>query len=224
VAVGDVVGQVLSIAVGVAISPIPIAAAIIMLFTPKAKTNAPSFMAGWVAGLLLVGFAVLLIPGLETDSGDPSAMSGIIKALLGVGLLLTAAGAWRKRPGPGETAEMPGWMLAIDGFGMGKSFGIGFLLSAVNPKNLMLVLAASVTIAGSALPFGEQSIVLLIFAVIAASTVVIPVIGYLLVGERADAALVGAKDWLIQNNSVVMAVLLLIFGAKLIGDALRILT
>jgi uncharacterized membrane protein len=59
--------------------------------------------------------------------------------------------------------------------------------------------------------------------VIAASTVAIPVIGYLIVGERADASFAKAKDWLIQNNSVVMAVLLLVFGISLIGDAIEIL-
>jgi len=143
--------------------------------------------------------------------------------LLGVGLLVVAVLAWRKRPGPGETAEAPGWMDALDKFGIGKSFGMGFLLSAVNPKNLMLVLAAAVTISASSLSNSEQAIVLLIFIAIAASTVVVPVVGYLIVGERADASFASAKDWLIQSNSVVMAVLLLVFGVSLIGDAIAIL-
>jgi threonine/homoserine/homoserine lactone efflux protein len=172
----------------VAVSPIPIAAAIVILFTPKAKSNGPSFMLGWIIGLLVV-----------------------------------AAGSWKKRPASGETAETPGWMASLDEFGLGKSFGIGFLLSAVNPKNLMLVLAAAVTISASDLSMGSQVIVLLVFVAIAASTVVIPVIWYLLAGERADATLSKAKGWLIQNNSTVMAVLLLVFGVKLIGDAASIL-
>jgi len=221
--VGDVLGEILALGVGVAVSPIPIAAVIVMLFTPKARTNASAFMVGWVSGLLLVGFVVLLIPGLEANTGDPSVTSGVIKGVLGVGLLVVAVLAWRKRPGPGETAEAPGWMDALDKFGIGKSFGMGFLLSAVNPKNLMLVLAAAVTISASGLSSSEQVIVLLILVAIAASTVVVPVVGYLIVGERADALFASAKDWLIQNNSVVMAVLLLVFGVSLIGDAIAIL-
>jgi len=219
----DVVGETLSLAIGVAVSPVPISAVIVMLFTPKAKTNAPTFLIGWVIGLLLVGFVVLLIPGLEASEGEPSTTSGVIKLILGVLLLGVGWAAWRKRPGAGETADAPKWMDTIDGFGMGKSFGIGFLLSAVNPKNLLLVAAAAATIAGAGLSVGEQTGALLIFTLIAASTVAIPVVGYLIVGERADESFAKAKDWLIQNNSVVMAVLLLVFGVALIGGAVQIL-
>jgi len=219
----NVVGETLSFAVGVAVSPVPIAAVIVMLFTPEAKTNAPVFLIGWVVGLLLVGFVVLLIPGLEASNGEPSTTTGVIKGVLGVLLLVAGWAAWRKRPGPGETAEAPKWMATIDGFGAGKSFGIGFLLSALNPKNLLLVAAAAATIAAAGLSGGEESAALVIFTLIAASTVAVPVIGYLIVGERADQTFATAKDWLIQNNSVVMAVLLLVFGVSLVGDAMQIL-
>jgi threonine/homoserine/homoserine lactone efflux protein len=220
---GDAIGETISLAVGVAVSPVPIAAVIVMLFTPKARTNAPSFMAGWIVGLSLVGFVVLMIPGLEVSGGEPSTTAGVIKGILG-GLLLAAGwAAWRKRPGPGEVASAPTWMDAIDGFGIGKSFGMGFILSAVNPKNLLLVVAAGVTIAAGGLSTGQEIGVLAVFVLMAASTIAVPVIGYLIVGDRADATFARAKDWLIQNNSVVMAILLLVFGVSLIGDAIEIL-
>ena len=220
---GDVIGETISFAVGVAVSPVPIAAVIVMLFTPRARTNAPSFMAGWIIGLLLVGSIVLLIPGLEADGSDPSTTAGVINGLLGILLLGAGWAAWRKRPGPSETAEAPKWMAAIDGFGIGKSFGMGFVLSALNPKNLLLVVAAAVTISAGGLSTGQEFGALIVFTLIAASTVAVPVIGYLIAGDRADATLANAKDWLIQNNTVVMAVLLLIFGISLIGDSIEIL-
>ena len=220
---GDVIGEILPYAIGVAVSPIPIAAVIVMLFTPKARTNAPSFMAGWIIGLLIVGFVVLLIPGLEVSSGEPSTTTGVIKGVLGILLLAAGWAAWRKRPGSDETAEAPKWMDAIDTFGTGKSFGMGFMLSALNPKNLLLVVAAAVTIAAGGLSSGQEIAALLVFTLIAASTVAVPVIGYLIAGDRADTTLANAKDWLIQNNTAVMAILLLIFGVSLIGDAIEIL-
>jgi len=195
----------------------------VMLFTPKARTNAPSFMAGWIIGLLIVGFVVLLIPGLEVSSGEPSTTTGVIKGVLGILLLAAGWAAWRKRPGSDETAEAPKWMDAIDTFGTGKSFGMGFMLSALNPKNLLLVVAAAVTIAAGGLSSGQEIAALLVFTLIAASTVAVPVIGYLIAGDRADTTLANAKDWLIQNNTAVMAILLLIFGVSLIGDAIEIL-
>ncbi|GMQ94142.1 MAG: GAP family protein [Acidimicrobiia bacterium] len=220
---GDVVSEILFLAVGVAVSPVPIAAVIVILFTPKAKTNGPAFLAAWVIGLLFVGFVVLLIPGLQASNGEPSTTTGVIKGLLGVLLLVVGWVAWRKRPGPNETAEAPKWIATIDGFGIGKSFGMGFLLSAVNPKNLLLVAAAAATISAAGLSASEETVALLVFSLIAASTIAVPVVGYLIVGERADETLANAKDWLIQNNSVVMAVLLLVFGVSLVGDALQIL-
>lgn len=63
-------------------------------------------------------------------------------------LLVAGWAAWRKRPGPNETAEAPKWMDMIDGFGIGKSFGMRFLLSALNPKSLLLVAAATISAAG----------------------------------------------------------------------------
>lgn len=219
----DVLGETLSFALGVAVSPVPISAVIVMLFTPRAKTNGPVFLIGWVVGLLLVGLVVLLIPGVEASDGEPSTTTGVIKGVLGVLLLVVGVLAWNKRPGPDETAEAPKWMNTIDGFGIGKSFGIGFLLAAANPKNLLLVVAAAATIASADLSGGEQAGTLLVFTLIAASTVAIPVIGYLILGERADDSLAKVKDWLIQNNSVVMAVLLLVIGVSLIGDAVQIL-
>ena len=100
---------------------------------------------------------------------------------------------------------------------------MGILLLAVNPKNLLLVAAAGVTISASALSAGEQIAVLVVFTLIAASTVAVPVVGYLIARERADESFASAKNWLIQNNSVVMAVLPLVFGVSLIGDAVEIL-
>ena len=100
---------------------------------------------------------------------------------------------------------------------------MGFLLSALNPKNLLLVAAAAATISAAGLSTSEQTITLLVFTLTAASTVAVPVIGYLIVGVRADEVFANAKDWLIQNNSIVMSVLLLVFGVSLIGDAMQIL-
>jgi len=220
---GDLIGEILAFAVGVAVSPVPIAAVIVMLFTPKAKTNAPTFMAGWISGLLLVGSIVLLIPGLEASEGEPNTTAGIVKGVLGLLLLVVAWKAWQKRPGPDETATAPKWMDSIDTFGMGRSFAIGFALSAINPKNFLLVAASAATISASDLTVAEQTVVLLVFTLIAASTVIVPVVGYLIAGERADDVFARTKQWLIQNNSVVMAVLLLVFGVSLLGDAMEIL-
>jgi len=58
---GSAAGEVLPLGIGVAVSPFPIIAVILMLLTKRAKSNAPAFLAGWVVGLAVVGVIVLLI-------------------------------------------------------------------------------------------------------------------------------------------------------------------
>ncbi|HMI71204.1 MAG TPA: GAP family protein, partial [Solirubrobacteraceae bacterium] len=54
------IGQVLSLGVGVALSPVPIIAVVLMLGTPRARTNGPAFLVGWILGLGLIGTIALL--------------------------------------------------------------------------------------------------------------------------------------------------------------------
>lgn len=146
---GAAFGAVLGLAIGVAISPVPIIAVILMLFSKAAKLNSLSFLAGWIIGLLVVG-TVVLASGATASDGAPSTASGWIKVLIGALFVALGVKQWTGRPGPGETASVPAWMAKIDDFTAAKAFGIGVLLSAVNPKNLGLTLAAAATIGAAA--------------------------------------------------------------------------
>jgi threonine/homoserine/homoserine lactone efflux protein len=220
---GDVVGQYLGYAIGIAVSPVPIAALLLMLVTRKARTHAPLFLLGWILGIGIVGTVVLLIPGLEASQGEPSTATGIVKAVLGVLLLLVGIQAWRGRPKTGETAEAPDWMERIEGFGGGAALGIGTVLSGANPKNLLLTVGGAATISGAGLPTSQEYVALGIFVVIASLSILIPVVAYFVLGDRAEMAMTNAKEWLIQNNKTVMSVLILLLSISLIGDALEIL-
>ncbi len=221
---GSVIGEILPLAIGVAISLVPIIAVIIMLFTPKATTNSVAFLLGWLLGLIVVGSIVLLAGDVASDESGESTVSGVVKLALGLLFLALAARNWRSRPKAGEEPEMPAWMATIDQFGAGKSAGIGALLSGVNPKNLALTAAAAATIAAAGLTTGEQIGAFAVFVTIASVTVAAPVIVYLIMGDRVQGGLNSLKEWLIANNNTVMAVLLVVFGAKLLGDAISILS
>jgi len=221
---GDAIGDTLGYAVGIAVSPIPIAAVILMLFSGRARINSVSFTAAWVAGIALVTTVVVLIPGLEADNSEPSSTTGWIKLVLGVLLLAVGVRQWRTRSGPDDDVAVPGWMAKIDELKPGAAFGLGFLLSALNPKNLLLAVAAGVSIGALPLSTGETVGAVAVFTVIAAISVLVPVIAYLIAGPRLDPTLDTAKGWLIGNNAAVMAVLFLVFGLSLFGDAIQILT
>lgn len=221
---GNLIGQILPLAVGVALSPVPVIAVILIMFTPKARINSIAFLCGWLLGLGLAGGIAMAVVDVSTGGGDASPVSGVIKLVLGVLLLLLAAKNWRSRPAEGEEAELPGWMSALDKFNAAKSLGIAALLSGINPKNLALTVAAAATISASGLETGSQVIVMVVFIVVGSVTVAGPVLLNLVMGEKAEAGLNRLREWLAANNNTVMAVLLLIFAAKLIGDGISILS
>ena len=223
---GNVIGDILPMAIGVALSPIPIVAVILMLFSKKARSNGPAFLIGWILGLAIVGGIILMLAnaGKVMEGGTPSTIAYVIKLLLGLLFLVMAYRNWKKRPKEGETAPMPKWMEGIDAFTSGKSLGLAFFLSGLNPKNLALNLAATSIIAQAGLSTTQSWIALVVFVFIASLSVGIPVIYYLVAGSSAEKTLMGWKAWLVQNNATVMMLLLLVFGVMMIGKGIAGLT
>lgn len=218
----DAIGGVLPMAVGVAVSPVPVIAIILMLFSDRARTNGPAFLAGWVIGL---GAAVAVVALLSDaadlrSSSDAESGVGWGKVVIGVLFIGLAVRQWRSRPGPGEDPTLPRWMDAVDGFTPVKAFGLAVMLSAVNPKNLGLAAAAATTVSQAGLPTGETVVVLAVFVALASVTIAVPVLYSFFGGDGARATLDGWKAWLTVNNATVMAVVLLVLGAKVLGDGI----
>ena len=223
---GEAIGQVLLLAVGVALSPVPIIAVILLLVTPRARVNGPAFMLGWLLGLAVVGVVVLAIAG-PTDGADDGGPTwvGVLQLVLGLGLVLVALRQWRSRPrGSDEETPAPKWMSAVDSFTPIKSLGTGVVLSAANPKNLLLSVAAAAAIAEAAISSGQEAAAYAAFALAGTVGVAVPVVVYFALGSRAGPVLHGMKIWMGRNNTVIMAVLCLVIGAKLLGDAIGGLT
>jgi len=218
---GSAIGAILGQAVGVAISPVPIIAVILMLFSKAAKANSISFLVGWIIGLLGAGMIVLAL-GISSSDGAPSTASGWIKVAIGALFVVLGVKQWKGRPKKGETATTPGWMSSIDEFTAAKAFGVGILLSAVNPKNLGLTIAAAATVGGAGLSSGDEIIVMVVFVVIASLTVAAPVVLNLILGSKAEHGLTEMKEWLVDNNATVMSVLFIVLGAKVLGAGIAI--
>ncbi|MFF2486798.1 GAP family protein [Microbacterium sp. NPDC058062] len=219
---GAVIGETLPLALGVAISPIPIIAAILMLLSPKARVTSVGFLLGWVLGIVVAVTVFTLLsstlPEQDADASKP--IQGVIQLVLGAGLLFLALRQWRGRPKAGEEPQLPKWMQAIDKVTFPVALGLGFLLSAVNPKNLLMAAAAGVDIGSAGLDTGSIVLVIAVFTLIAASTVLVPVVGYLIAAEKLRGPLDALRVWLGRENSVIMAVLLLVIGVSLIGKGI----
>jgi threonine/homoserine/homoserine lactone efflux protein len=223
---GQAIGQVISFGVGVALSPLPIIAVVLMLATPKGRVNGLAFLAGWVLGIAVLGTIVLLVSSGASASkhGAPATWVSVVKIVLGVLLALLAVREWRSRPRGDTQPALPSWMKAIDTFTPVRSSALGAGLSAVQPKNALLVVGAGAAIAQTGASAASQAVALAVFILIATLGVGAPIAIYYLAGDRATKILGELHDWMAREKTTIMAVICLIIGVKLIGDAVTALT
>lgn len=219
---GQALGSVLPLAVAVAVFPVPIIAVVLVLGSDRGTAKGLAFVLAWLAGLAAVGAVALALGGLAgaDDSGEPATWVSLLLLGLGVLLLVLAVGQWRGRPSAGEEAPVPGWMRTVDEFTASRAAAAGFALTALNPKNVLLTVAAAAEIAEVGLPAGQEIVVLIGFVVVASAGVLAPLVLSLVLGERSRAPLDALRGWMARHNAAIMTVLFLLIGAKLIGDAI----
>ena len=97
---------------------------------------------------------------------------------------------------------------------------MGVLLAVVNPKNLLLLVGGAAAIAQTGAGTGDQAVALAVFVVIATIGVAAPIAIKFLMGERATGLLGRLHEWMARENATIMAVICLLIGVKLIGDAI----
>ena len=224
----ELVGTLLPLGLGIALSPFPIIMIVLMLSTARARANGLLFTAGWLVGIsALVTVPALLLDVVEDYSEETSdVVAGIVRILLGLLLLFFAYRKIMKRARSSSSGdesgddELPGWMASTESTTPLKALRSGLLLSAANPKNLALAAAAGVTVTAAHLGATADFWGIVIFVVIASSTVLVPVAGYLIVPARMDAPLQAVKEWMSINHGIMTALLLLVFGVVLIGNGL----
>ena len=154
------------------------------------------------------------------DSGGPSTAASALKTVLGVILLGLAARQWRGRPVGDEDPPLPEWMGTLDGFSPVKSFVAGVVVTGLNPKNLLLVIAGASVVVSAGATAGEEAVAWAIFTLIAIVGVGTPVVVSFTMGDRSDELLGQLRKWMAHNSGVIMAVILLLIGVKLLGDGI----
>ncbi|EKT6042387.1 GAP family protein [Listeria monocytogenes] len=214
------VSAILSPAVGILISPFPIVGLILILLSNKARINSIFYTVGWIVGNIAIFFIGLFLMGSAvSSSGEQSMLVKIVLIVLGVLLILLGAHDFMKRPKDGEKATTPQWFEKMSNIKPGGAMFFAFVLSAVNPKNMLLSLTAGVSVGTLNLAGGQEITATIIFGIIACCSIYIPTIAFLIAGNKLNNVLDNMRKWLIQNNSVIMAVLFLFIGLNIISKA-----
>ncbi len=192
-----------------------------MLGTPRARANSLAFAASWSVCIFALGaVAIAISGGTDATASDESGGPTVWKIVFGVLLVGIGLRYWRRRPRGDAQADPPNWMAAVDRFDAARAAGLAFVLSVLNPKNLVLVLSAAAAISGAGISSEDELLVLAIFTLIATGGVVTPIVVYLAMGKRSEPILARLKRWMITNNSLVMVVICLLLGIFLIAEGL----
>jgi hypothetical protein len=245
-----IIGHLLPLALGVALSSVPIVVMVLILLSPRSRWSALAYLIGAIVGLagltaLFTAIASLLPP---VPPAEPNPLIATIELVIGAALLALAAVRFaraRRRArarrlaaagraagpaagaaGPADAAEGPSDAAAPPAW-MTRLTSLGPLPSLgvgfvlmLRPKNLLLTLAAGVAITAGGAPFGDQVVAVAVFVVLGISTLAVPIIVALVDPARTLGPLRELRDWIARNSSTVTTVVLLVLGTVIIGSGL----
>lgn len=218
---GSVLSKLVALAAVIALSPITVIPAVLVLHAPRPRPASLSFLGGWLLGL--VALTAAFVSGSDLLSGfhaTPPKWAAWVRLAFGVALIALAAYHWSTRH---RQRNMPRWMRSFSTLSPVRAGVIGAVLVPVRPEVLILCAAAGLAVGNSSLSAGAQVIAAAIFVVLAASTVAIPILAYAGAGDRLDNALERLKAWMEANHDAMMAVILLLIGLLVLYNGIRTL-
>jgi len=213
-------GQLIPLALVVAMSPLTIIPAIVLVLqSDRARATGLAFLGGWLLGLAATTAVFVQVPRLLDGLNRPAPTWAAWVRIV-AGIALVAFGVWRWLNRHRATAQ-PAWLNRLSRVtpaGAG-AFAVGLIL--VNPKVLVVNAAAGLVIGTAGLGAPGASLAVAYYTVIAGSTVLLPILAYAIAGERVDDQLKRMKQWMERQHAVLMAGFLAVVGLLLVYTGIR---
>lgn len=221
----DAIGSLLPAAAGIALSPFPIIAIVVLLGSSRGLVNGLAFTGGWLIGLGALTTVVVTLARTAGDaSGDTPTAIAWLRIVLGAALLAlavrkllaTTLGDHDDADGPAT----PRWMAGIDGTTPGRALGIGLLLGGVNPKNIAFTAGSAPTIAIIGMSSGRIVGAAVLYVVLASSALLAMMTARLVAPAASESALRGVERFMLAHSTAITIAILALLGAKLLGDGI----
>jgi Sap, sulfolipid-1-addressing protein len=218
---GSVLATLIPLALVVAISPLSIIPAVLVLQTPRPGPTGLAFLGGWLLGLAaLTAVFVVSSDALGALRKSPPAWVSWLRIVLGLALIGYGIYEWLTRR---RHTESPKWMRTFATLTPARAGLTGLVLVIVRLEVLTMCALAGLAIGGSGLGMAANWITATIFVVVAASTVAIPVLAYAGAGDRLNEPMVRLKDWMERNNAALLAAILLVIGLMVLHNGVKAL-
>lgn len=221
----DAIGLTLPYAMAIALSPLPIIAAILTLGSPSGRAAGLAFTLGWMLGVALLAILMGLLMSKLGDTGQEGGpLVSWLRIIVGLLLLAAAARQFQTRPKDGENPPPPKWLAGFSNIAPAGAFRLGATLAGTNPKNIGLAIAAMSYLTYAAATATDLVVSIAVFVLLGSSSVLAIMLIHLLGGESGARTLVSAERYMVKNNKVIVMVIFLILGASVLGNGLAGLT
>lgn len=205
----SVLTELIPLALVIALSPLSIIPAVLILQSPHARITGLTYLAGWLLAIAALTGIFVELSGLMPETGQPSTKASYVRIVIGALLIAFGLYRWFTR---GRTAHEPAWMRKLSTATPARGFVIAAVLAVVNPKVLFMCVAAGLTINTDRLPNPQIWLSVLYFTVVAGSSVAIPVLTYAVAGERLAPAMERLGAWLHRQHAALIAAILIVIG------------
>ncbi|MCW2515258.1 MAG: hypothetical protein JWR11_4300 [Mycobacterium sp.] len=214
-----VLTELIPLALVVALSPLSIIPAVLVLHSPRPRPTGLSFMVGWILGLAVLTQVFVEVSSLLGGGLDkPPPWASWVRIVAGVALIAFGLYKWFTRK---RADHSPKWMSSFAKITPAKAFVTAVVLVVVNPKVLFMCAAAGLAIGTEGLHRAGAELGVLYYVAIAASTVALPILGYAVSGNRLDHALVRLKDWMEAQHATLVAAILVVLGVMVLYKGLH---
>lgn len=194
----------------IALSPLSIIPAILVLQTSRPRPTALAFLAGWLVGLTVLTGLFLCLSDLVGGIGtNPPSWASWLRVVLGAALVALGIFRFIRRA---SSQHMPGWLTTMSSLTPARAAATAVALTAINPKVLFLCAAAGLAIGSAGIDVPGVWFAVLWFVAVAGSTVAVPVLAYAVSGERLDPLLARVRAWLERRHATLIAVIFVIIG------------
>ncbi|WEO76322.1 GAP family protein [Cryobacterium sp. SO2] len=211
-------GQLLPLALTIALSPLPLAALLLMLLAPDGFRAAAGFSIGWFIGVLLSATLLAVLSSLlpHDRSSGTRVLQVVVPLLLGLVLIVLGIVQWHDRPRRGQVVPLPRWLSALDRLTPARATILGVGYAAFRPKNLVMAAAAGVVILGAHTDPTGIIFSVALFTALASITMLGPVLAYAFGGAAVRLRLVRLRQWLVSNMPLITVVTVLLLGIFLV--------
>jgi threonine/homoserine/homoserine lactone efflux protein len=207
---GSVLIELVPLALVVALSPVSIIPAVLVLDTPRPRPAGLAFLAGWLVGLIVLTSIFLEVSGFVGGlGGKPPSWASWLRIVVGVALIVLGVYRWLNR---NKSAHTPKWLQSMSKLTPARAGVTGLALTVVNPKVLFICAAAGLAIGTTGLEGTRLWLAVLWYVAVASSTVALPTLAYAVSGERLDPLLARVRDWMERQHAVLVAGILIVIG------------